>query len=61
MCSDMGAGGPQKSWQDYVREDLASLRMPYDWFKLAPDFSIWRDKIHTAAHLAFDLESEQQD
>ena len=39
------AGRPLKCWQDYVREDLARLQMPYSWHKLAQDRDSWRCRI----------------
>lgn len=45
MLSESGPGRPKKSWQNYVREDLASLNMSYDWHRLAPDRITWRSRI----------------
>ena len=36
---------PHKVWQDYVREDLAKLNMPYNWHKVAHKREEWRSKI----------------
>lgn len=42
---DRGPGRPHKSWQDCVRDDLASLNMLYDWSKIAQDRERFRLRI----------------
>ena len=45
LQSKPSVGRPPKCWQDYVREDLARLQMPYNWYKLAQDRETWRCRI----------------
>ena len=40
-----------KVWQEYVREDLTHLNMPYNWHKVAQKREVWRRKI-SFAHIA---------
>ena len=37
----------RKSWADYVRDDLAKLKMPYTWYRQAQDRGKWCRKIQT--------------
>ena len=41
------AGRPLKSWIDYVRDDLISLKLNHKWYKLAQDRNEWRSSIQT--------------
>ena len=43
--NSVSVGRPPKSWQDYVREDLAMLKMSYDWFRVAQKRNSWRSRI----------------
>ena len=47
LCSsdERGPGRPRKSWQDCVREDLATLHMQHNWNKVAQDRERWRSKM----------------
>ena len=33
--SYVGIAKPMKPWSDYVREDLAELRLSYDWYRVS--------------------------
>lgn len=44
-AQNAGPGPPQKSWQDYVREDSAKVNISYNWFNLAQEREVWRSRI----------------
>ena len=44
-ADSVGPGRPLKGWVDYVREDLVTLGMPYDWCRIARDREKWRSRI----------------
>ncbi len=38
-------GRPIKSWNDYVREDLDTIGMPYNWWRKCKNREDWRSAI----------------
>ena len=38
-------GRPMKSWNDYVREDLEAIGMPYNWWRKCQNRDEWRAAI----------------
>ncbi len=45
--SSVGPGRPIKCWTDYVRDDLRTISLAYDWYRLAQNREKWREKIKT--------------
>ncbi len=45
MSGTGSRGRPLKSWNDYIREDLEAIGMPYNWWRKCKNRDEWRDAI----------------